>query len=211
VKLISQPLMPMPKVYIIPDKSANAFATGRNQNHAAVAVTEGLLETLNDDELSGVIGHELAHIINRDMLIGTLAATMAGAIGILATMARWSLIFGGYSRDGERGSNPLVLLIAMIVTPIAALLIQMAISRTREYKADAEGGRISNQYRGLASALEKIHKTAGRVSLIKRPETAHLFIANPLSGKGMMSLFSTHPPAEKRIERLRKMALGDFG
>jgi heat shock protein HtpX len=203
-------MIPMPKVYVIPSKAPNAFATGRNVNHAAVAATEGLLEMLNDSELEGVIGHELAHIINKDMLVGTMAATFAGAIGILASMARWSMIFGGYSRDDNRGSNPIVLLIAMIVAPIAAMLIQMAISRSREYRADAEGGRITGQYLPLASALEKLHTSPVRMNLDDRPATAHLFIANPLSGKGFASLFSTHPPVEERIKRLQKLAMGGY-
>ncbi len=203
-------MIPMPKVYIIPSKAPNAFATGRSVNHAAVAATEGLLEMLNDSELEGVIGHELAHIINKDMLVGTMAATIAGAIGILASIARWSMIFGGYSRDDNRGSNPIVLLIALIVAPIAAMLIQMAISRSREYKADAEGGRITGQYLPLASALEKLHKAPVRMNLDERPATAHLFIANPLSGKGFASLFSTHPPVEERVKRLQKLATGGY-
>lgn len=212
VRMTSQAAMiPMPKVYIIPSKAPNAFATGRNQNHAAVAATEGLLEILNDSELRGVIGHEMAHVINKDMLIGTIAATLAAAIGILASMARWAMIFGGFSRSSDRDSNPFALIIAMIVAPLAALLIQMAISRSREFKADAEGGRITNQYLGLASALEKIHKAPVRMNLDKRPETAHLFIANPLSGKSFTALFSTHPPVEKRIEKLHNLATGGNG
>ncbi len=202
--------IPMPKVYIIPSKAPNAFATGRNEHHAAVAATEGLLEILNDGELEGVIGHELAHILNRDMLIGTIAATIAGAIGMLASMARWSMIFGGYSRDDSRGGNPIALIVAMIVAPIAALLIQMAISRTREYKADAEGSRITGQHLALASALEKLHKAPIRLNLDQRPATAHLFIANPLSGKGFTSIFSTHPPVEERIKRLRNLTMGGY-
>lgn len=198
--------LPMPKVYTIPTRAPNAFATGRNAHHAAVAATEGLMEILNDSELEGVIGHELAHIKHKDMLIGTIAATMAGAIGILASMARWAMIFGGGSRDNDR--NPLGLLVAMIVAPLAAMLIQMAVSRSREYKADAEGGRITGQYLGLAKALEKLHSSKVRLNLDQRPATAHLFIANPLSGKGLASLFSTHPPVQERIARLQKLAMG---
>ena len=200
--------MPKPKVYILPTKGPNAFATGRNEDHAAVAVTEGLLEILNDAELKGVIGHELAHIQNKDLLIGTIVATFAAAIGIMATMARWAMIFGGHSRGGSRDSNPIALIIAMIVAPLAAMLIQMAISRSREYKADASGARITNQYLGLASALEKIHKAPVKMNLDSRPEMAHLFIANPLSGRKFTALFSTHPPVEKRIEKLHKLAGG---
>ena len=203
-------MMPMPKVYILPTKGPNAFATGRNENHAAVAVTEGLLEILNDAELKGVIGHEMAHIKNKDLLIGTIAATLAGAIGMLASMARWAMIFGGHSRGDNRDSNPIALIIAMIVAPLAAMLIQMAISRSREYKADAKGGEMTNQYLGLASALEKIHKAPTKMNLDNRPETAHLFIANPLSGRKLTALFSTRPPVEKRIEKLQKLAIGGF-
>lgn len=200
-----QAMMPMPKVYIVPSKAPNAFATGRNAEHASVAVTEGLLELLTDDELRGVIGHEIAHIQNKDMLIGTIAATFAGAIGILASIARWGAILGGYSRDENRGGG-IGLLIMAIVAPLAAIVIQMAISRQREYKADAESGRLTGKYRELASALEKLHKAPVRMNLDQRPATAHLMIVRPLSGKGISSLFSTHPPVEKRIEKLNRMA-----
>ncbi|UCG61527.1 MAG: zinc metalloprotease HtpX [Candidatus Zixiibacteriota bacterium] len=197
-------LLPMPKVYIVPSKAPNAFATGRDAEHASVAVTEGLLEILTDDELKGVIGHEIAHIQNKDLLIGTIVATFAGAIGILAAIARWGAIFGGYSRDDNRGGG-IGLLVAAIVAPLVAMLIQFAISRQREYKADAESGRLTGKYRELASALEKLHQSPVRLKLDQRPATAHLMIAKPLSGRGLSGLFSTHPPVEKRVERLRRM------
>ena len=203
--VVTKSMMPMPKVYIVPSKAPNAFATGRNAENAAVAATEGLLEILTDGELEGVIGHELAHIKNKDMLIGTIAATFAGAIGILASIARWGAIFGGYSRDNERGGG-IGLLIGAIVAPIAAMIIQMAISRQREYKADAEGAKMTNRYNELASALKKLHSAPIRLNLDKQPATAHLMIANPLSGKRFTSFFSTHPPVEKRIENLKKMS-----
>ena len=197
--------IPMPKVYIVPSKAPNAFATGRNADHAAVAVTEGILELLSEDELEGVMAHEIAHIQNRDMLIGTIAATIAGAIGIIASIARFGAIFGGYGRSQDREGG-LALLVTAIVAPLMAIVIQMAISRQREYKADAEGGRISGKYVSLASALEKLHNSPARLKLDARPATAHLMIANPLSGKGLASLFSTHPPVEKRVEKLRRLA-----
>ena len=198
-------MIPVPRVYIVPSKAPNAFATGRNAEHAAVAATEGILEILNDDELEGVIGHEIAHIMNKDMLIGTIAATFAGAVGILASIARWGAIFGGYGKSDSRNGGPIGLLIAAIVAPIAAMLIQMAISRQREYKADRIGAKISNKPLQLASALKKLHTAPVRLNLDQRPATAHLMIANPLSGKGMASLFSTHPPVEERIKRLEQM------
>ncbi len=197
--------MPMPRVYIVPNKAPNAFATGRNADHAAVAATEGLLELLSEDELEGVMAHEIAHIQNHDMLIGTIAATIAGAIGIIASIARWGAVFGGYGRSQDREGG-LALLVTAIVAPLMAMVIQMAISRQREYRADAEGGRISGKYVSLASALEKLHHSPARLKLDARPATAHLMIANPLSGKGLASLFSTHPPVEKRVERLRRLA-----
>jgi heat shock protein HtpX len=205
-RVATQAMIPVPKVYIIPTKAPNAFATGRNVEHAAVAATEGLLEILTEEELEGVIGHEIAHILNKDMLIGTVAATFAGAIGILAAIARWGAIFGGYGgRDSNRGGG-IGLLAAAIVAPLVAVVIQMAISRQREYKADAESGRLTGKYRQLASALDKLHKSPIRLNLDQRPATAHLMIAKPLSGRGLSSLFSTHPPVEKRIENLHKLA-----
>jgi heat shock protein HtpX len=205
-RVTTQAMIPMPKVYIVPSKAPNAFATGRNFEHAAVAVTEGLLGLLNEDELEGVIGHEIAHIMNKDMLIGTIAATFAGAIGILASIARWGAIFGGYGRsDGNRGGG-IGLLVAAIVAPLVAMVIQMAISRQREYKADSQGGRITGKPAALASALGKLHRAPIRMNLDRQPATANLMIINPLSGKGMSSLFSTHPPVEKRIEKLKELA-----
>ena len=200
--------MPMPKVYIIPTQAPNAFATGRNKDHAALAVTEGIVRLLSEDELEGVIGHELAHVKNRDILIGSIVATVAGAIGILASMARWGAIFGGFGRsdDDNGGGNIIALLVMSIVAPIAALLIQMAISRAREYKADRVGSEITGRPLSLASALDKLHRAPVQLNLDQRPATAHLFIANPLSGKGLTSLFSTHPPVEERVKRLQALA-----
>lgn len=200
--------MPMPKVYVIPTKAPNAFATGRNAEHAAVAATEGLLEILSREELEGVMGHEMAHVKNRDMLIGTIAATLVGAIGILASLARFGAIFGGYGRD-DRGGGGIGLLVAAILAPFMALLLQTAISRQREFKADALGGRLGapgGRHLQLASALQKIHQAPYRLNLDDRPGTANLMIANPLSGKGLTNLFSTHPPVEKRIEKLKEQA-----
>jgi len=199
--------LPMPKVYVIPTEAPNAFATGRNKDHAAVAVTEGIMRLLSPDELEGVIGHELAHVKNRDILIGSIVATIAGAIGILASMARWGAILGGVGRsDDDDGGGVFGLLIMAIVAPVAALVIQMAISRAREYKADKVGSEITGQPLALASALNKLHRAPVRLKLDSRPATAHLFIANPLSGKGLAGLFSTHPPAEERIRRLQALA-----
>jgi heat shock protein HtpX len=197
--------LPMPKVYVIPTRAPNAFATGRNKNHAAVAVTEGLMQLLSQDELEGVIGHELAHIKNRDILIGSVVATVAGAIGILAAIARWGAIFGGYGRSDDRDGGAIGLLAMAIVAPIAAMLIQFAISRTREFKADRVGAAITKKPLALASALEKLHRAPVQLNLDKRPSTAHLFIASPLSGKGFTNLFSTHPRVKERIKRLRSL------
>lgn len=204
--------LPMPKVYVIPTQAPNAFATGRNKDHAAVAVTEGIMQILSRDELEGVIGHELAHVKNRDILIGSIVATIAGAIGILAAMARWAAIFGGVSRsDDDDGGGAFGLLIMAIVAPLAALVIQMAISRTREYKADKIGAGMTGRPLSLASALDKIHRAPVRLQLDRRPATAHLFIAKPLSGKGLANMFSTHPPVEERIRRLQELAVRPNG
>lgn len=201
--------IPMPKVYIMENESPNAFATGRNPSHAAVAVTTGIITILTRDELSGVIGHELSHVKHRDILIGTVAATIAGAISYLAQMAHWAMLFGGRSSDDEdRGGNPLVALLMMIVGPIAALLIQMAISRSREYSADEGGARIAGSPYFLANALKKLHIASQRIPLKANPATAHMFIVSPLSGRGLLTLFSTHPPIEERIARLEAMTRG---
>jgi heat shock protein HtpX len=203
--------MPMPKVYVIPSEAPNAFATGRNPKHAAVAATQGILRLLTRDELEAVMAHELGHVRNRDILIGSIAATIAGAISMLAHMAQWGMMFGGYGgrRDRDEGAGGAIASIAMIIlAPIAALLIQMAISRSREYEADASGARICGNPLLLASALRKLHSGAQRVPLDANPATAHMFIVNPLRGGGMMNLFSTHPPMEERIARLESMVYG---
>jgi len=201
--------LPMPKVYLIPGDQPNAFATGRNPEHAAVAATEGIMRTLSREELSGVMGHELAHIKNRDILIGTIAATAAGAISMLANMAQWAMIFGGgRSSDDDEGSNPIAGLLMIILAPIAAMLIQMAISRSREYIADADGARIAGNPRYLSNALRKLHDASQQIPMRATPATAHMFIVSPLSGGAIASLFSTHPPMEKRIEKLESMHLG---
>ncbi|HEV8712341.1 MAG TPA: zinc metalloprotease HtpX [Candidatus Binatia bacterium] len=200
--------MPMPKLYIIPSDAVNAFATGRNPEHAAVAVTEGILRMMNERELTGVLAHELSHVKNRDILISSIAATLAGVIMMIANMARWAAIFGGYNRsdDREGGGGVLGLIAMSILAPIAAMIIQMAISRTREYAADASGARISGDPLALASALRKLGLASERIPLDASPQTSHLFIVNPLSGRSLMQLFSTHPPLEDRIARLEAMA-----
>lgn len=196
--------LPMPKVFVIPKDAPNAFATGRNPQHAVVAVTQGLLDTMNREEIKGVLAHELAHVKNRDILIGSIAATMAGAIMVLAYMARFSAIFGGRGGNGDRGGAGAIGLLAMsIMAPLAAMIIQMAISRSREYLADATGARFAGNPEGLARALEKLGRYSKRTSLNANPSTAHMFTVNPLSGRNLMSLFSTHPPLEERIARLR--------
>lgn len=206
-RLAQKAEIPMPRVYVINEDQPNAFATGRNPNHAAVAVTTGIMRTLSREELEGVIGHELAHVKHRDILISTIAATIAGAISYLAQMAQWAMIFGGGRRDDEGDGSPIAALVMMIVGPIAAMLIQMAISRSREYSADSGGARIAGNPRHLASALKKLHMASQRIPLKAQPATAHMFIVNPLSGKGFAKLFSTHPPMEERIARLESMTL----
>lgn len=200
--------LPMPRIYIIPTNAMNAFATGRNPGHAAVAVTEGMLNSLKQEEIKGVLGHELSHIRNRDILISTIVATIAGAVMMLANMARWAAIFGGYGgRDEEenRGGGLAILLVA-ILAPIAALIIQMAISRSREYAADKGGALLTGNPMGLASALEKLQHASMVRPIDASSATAHLFIVNPLSGRSFATIFSTHPPIEERIKRLRAMA-----
>jgi len=206
-RLATAASVPMPKVYILPSDSPNAFATGRNPEHAAVAVTRGIRKILAPDELEGVLAHEMAHVKNRDILIGTVAATLAGAIMMLARFAQFAAIFGG-GRDRDEGGGALGLIAMAIIAPIGAMLVQMAVSRSREYQADATGARFCGRPDSLARALEKISGASRRVPLESTPATAHMFIMSPLSGKGMMSLFSTHPPVEKRVERLRTMRVG---
>jgi heat shock protein HtpX len=198
--------LPMPRVYTIDQDQPNAFATGRNPENGAVAVTTGLTRILSKEELSGVIGHELAHIKNRDILIGTIAATIAGAISYIGQMAQWGMIFGGGRNDENRGSNPIVALAMMIVGPIAAMMIQMAISRSREYVADQNGAQIAGNPLYLARALGKLHLASQKIPMEASPATSHMFIVNPLSGGGLLKLFSTHPPIEERIARLETIA-----
>ena len=204
--------LPMPKVYVIPEEAPNAFATGRNPEHAAVAVTHGIRRILNKRELAGVLGHELSHVKHRDILVSTIAATLAGAISYLAYMAQWGMIFGGGSRDRDEGggSNIFSLLFMMIVAPMAAMLIQMAVSRSREYMADEGGAKVTGDPLALASALRKLHMGAQNIPLqvsdATANSTAHMFIVNPLTGKGLASLFSTHPAMEERIARLEAMS-----
>jgi heat shock protein HtpX len=201
-RLARQADLPMPKVYVIPDQSPNAFATGRNPQHAAVAATEGIMRILSPAELEGVIAHELAHVKNRDTLISTVAATLAAAIVGIGRMLMYASMFGGRHDDRDGGANPIALLAMVIVAPIAAMLIQMWISRTREFAADAMGARIAGTPYGLAEALRKIDAVARRVPLDANPATAHLFIIKPFLGGNLMALFSTHPPTEARIQAL---------
>ena len=207
-KLVQNANLPMPSIYIIPQEAPNAFATGRNPKNAAVAVTVGALRLLNESELMGVLGHELGHIKHRDILISTIAATIAGAIMIIADMVRWAVLFGGFSKDRDSESNPFVLIALAIFAPLAATLIQLAISRAREYEADRAGAEFSGNPLYLASALEKLENYSKQIPLEGNTVTENLFIVNPFSAKGIMNLFSTHPPIQERIKRLRQMALG---
>jgi heat shock protein HtpX len=205
-ELAAQAQMPMPKLHMIPQEAPNAFATGRSPNHAAVAVTQGILRLLDETELRAVLAHELSHVKNRDMLVSTVAAVLAGAISMIANIAQWGMIFGGRGSDERGGGNLFVMLAMMIVAPIAALLIQMAISRRREYGADETGAHISGDPLALASALRKLQRASEAIPMDANPATAHLFIVNPLTGGGLVKLFSTHPPLEERIRRLQEMA-----
>ena len=195
--------IPMPKMYVIPTQSPNAFATGRNPKHASVAMTEGILALLNDEELEGVLAHELGHVQNRDILTSSIAATLAGAITLIARMGYWAALFGGYGGGKRERGGGVSSLFMLFLAPVAAMLIQLAVSRSREYEADATGAKTTGNPYALASALEKIEAYSKRVPMVASPSSAHLFIAQPLVGGGMFTnLFSTHPPMEKRIERL---------
>ena len=197
--------LPMPRIFVIPKDAPNAFATGRDPEHAVVAVTRGLLKIMDRDEIMGVLAHEMGHVKNRDILIGSIAATMAGAIMMMASMARWAAIFGRSGQGGgdSRGMGGIGILLTSILAPFGAMVIQMAISRSREYLADATGAGFSGNPEGLARALEKLGAYSKQQPLDANPSTAHMFIVNPLSGRSLMSLFSTHPPLEERIARLR--------
>lgn len=207
-QLALQAGLPMPRVYVIPTDSPNAFATGRNPAHAAVAATEGILRLLSPDELEGVMAHELAHVKNRDILVSTIAATFAGAISMLGNMLQWAAIFGAGRRDDDEGGGGLIGGLAMaIVAPLAAMLIQMAVSRSREYLADESGAAICGNPLALAGALRKLHTASRMIPMAEAsPASAHLFIVNPLTGGALLNLFSTHPPMEERIARLEALA-----
>jgi heat shock protein HtpX len=193
----------MPRVYILPEEAPNAFATGRNPQHAAVAVTQGIMRLLSAEELEGVLAHELAHVRNRDILISSIAATLASAIMVIANMARWGAIFGFGGRDDRDGPNPIVLLVTAMLAPLAAVLIQMAVSRSREYQADESGAELTHNPYGLANALQKLEDAGKRVPLMTaNPTSSHLFIVKPFSGRSLANLFSTHPPIQDRIRRL---------
>lgn len=208
-RLSQKAMLPMPKVYVIENPTPNAFATGRNPQNAAVAVTTGILQILNEEELSGVIAHELAHVKHRDILIGTITATLVGTISYIAQMAQWAMIFGTGRSDRDDDGGGIGDLVLVILSPIIAMLIQLAISRSREFQADAGGAAISGKPMALASALNKLNYGNQRLPLENAgPASAHLFIVNPLSGRSMMKLFSTHPPVEERIARLEEIAAG---
>ena len=211
-RLATQAGLPMPRVYIIPSESPNAFATGRNPNHAAVAATEGILRILSPEELEGVMAHELAHVQNRDILVGTIAATFAGAISMLGSMLQWGAILGAGRSDDEEGAGSLAgSLVMAFIAPLAAMLIQMAVSRSREYLADETGARICGQPLALANALRKLHNASHAIPMQEaRPASAHMFIVNPLTGGSLLKLFSTHPPMEERVARLEALARGGF-
>ncbi len=200
--------LPMPKMYMIRGEQPNAFATGRNPDHAAVAVTEGIVRLLSRDELRGVIAHELAHIRNRDILVATIAATFAGAITMLANMAQWAMIFGGGRSSNNEGGNPIAALAMIIVMPIAATLVQLAISRQREFMADAGGAEMCGNPLSLANALKNLHNASRQIPMNASPSTAHMFIVSPFTARGLAKLFSTHPPMEERVARLEQMVYG---
>jgi heat shock protein HtpX len=210
-QLAVQAGIPMPRVYIIPSETPNAFATGRNPEHAAVAATTGIMRILSRDELMGVMAHELSHVKNRDILISSIAATIAGAITYLAHMAQWAAIFGGGRDRDDDGGGILGLLVMAIVAPLAAMLIQMAISRSREYQADKGGAEVTANPLYLANALRKLQMANQQIPMQANAATAHMFIVNPLTGGGLNSLFSTHPPMEERVRRLEEMAYGKIG
>jgi len=202
-RLTARTGLPMPRVYILPEEAPNAFATGRNPQHAAVAVTQGILRLLTPEELEGVLAHELSHVKNRDILISSVAATLAAAIMVIANMARWSAIFGMGGRDDREGPNPIVLLATAILAPFAAMLIQLAVSRSREYQADASGAEMTHNPYGLANALQKLEEYSKRIPMTAgAPTTSHLFIVKPLTAQSLAGLFSTHPPIAERIRRL---------
>jgi len=206
VRELSQKInIPMPKIYVIDQESPNAFATGRGPGHAAIALTKGIMEMMREEELQGVIAHELSHVLNRDTLISAIAATLAGAVMFLAHQMRWLAFFGG--RDDDDNGGIIGLLVMTILAPFAAMLIQMAVSRSREYKADASAAQMTHNPGGLAAALEKLEDFSKKIPLPATPQTAHLFVVSPLTGKGLFNLFSTHPPIAERVNRLREMRL----
>src|SRR5213076_767924 len=207
-RLTTRAGIPMPRVYLIPTETPNAFATGRDPQHAAVAATEGIMRILDEEELEGVLAHEMSHVLNRDVLISTIAATLAGAITYLAHMAQWAAFMGGGRSDDDEGPSPIGMILMAVVAPIAAMLVQLAVSRAREFQADATGARLAGRPWPLAKALEKLDMAAHAVPMNANPATAHLFIVNPLSGASLMRLFSTHPSTEERIARLRAMRIG---